>query len=125
MVLPDGKIALQRRTKDAKFSPGLLGFFGGHLDPSETHEQAALRELHEETSLDVARLPKKYVADIRRVKDGDDALFHIYEAHIDNADFAVFEGDGVEVYSVADALARDDLGETTRQVLTTVWKGNN
>jgi 8-oxo-dGTP pyrophosphatase MutT (NUDIX family) len=117
LVLPDGRIVLQRRTKDAKHSPGLLGLFGGHLEPGEMHEEAAIRELQEETSLDVMQLPKRYLLDIRRIKNGDDALFHIYEARVETAEFEVFEGQRAEIYTVRKALQRNDVSGATKQAL--------
>lgn len=43
---------LQLRNHDPnKPAAGLIGFFGGRLESDETHEQAVMRELREETSL--------------------------------------------------------------------------
>ena len=43
----NGKIFvyLQKREADAKRSPGMWGFFGGHADPGETPEQTLRREI--------------------------------------------------------------------------------
>lgn len=44
----DGKILLQRRTDNGKW-----GLIGGLLEMNETYEEAALREVREETGLEV------------------------------------------------------------------------
>lgn len=50
-VCPDGEVLLLQDQDPAY--PGVLrwGTIGGALDPGETHEQAAIRELYEETGL--------------------------------------------------------------------------
>lgn len=50
IVIQDKKILLMQRIKSGKLYYGIPG---GHIEPGETPEQAALRELKEETSLDV------------------------------------------------------------------------
>src|SRR5690606_12645952 len=44
-------LILTRRSASLRHHPGQWAFPGGRLDPGETPEQAALRELHEEVSL--------------------------------------------------------------------------
>ena len=48
LILRDGKILVQRRTDNGKW-----GLIGGLLEMNETYEQAALREIREETGLEV------------------------------------------------------------------------
>ena len=48
VIIKDGKILLQRRTDN-----GQWGLIGGLLELNETYEEAALREIREETGLDV------------------------------------------------------------------------
>lgn len=48
VIVRDGKILFQRRTDNGKW-----GLIGGLLEMNETYEQAALREIREETGLEV------------------------------------------------------------------------
>ena len=48
VIVKDGKILFQRRTDNGKW-----GLNGGLLEMNETYEQAALREIREETGLEV------------------------------------------------------------------------
>ena len=48
LIVRDGKILFQRRTDNGKW-----GLIGGLLEMNETCEQAALREIREETGLEV------------------------------------------------------------------------
>ena len=49
VIVRDGKILLQRRSDNQ-----LWGLIGGLLELDETYEQAAIREIREETGLEVA-----------------------------------------------------------------------
>ena len=44
----NSELLLLKRSKASKFGPGLWGFPAGHIDPSESPEECALRELKEE-----------------------------------------------------------------------------
>ena len=56
VVLVDrrGWVLLQERDEHARIDPECWGLVGGHLDPGEDVEQAAYRELAEETEVVVA-----------------------------------------------------------------------
>jgi len=123
LVLPDGKVVLQRRTKDARISPGKLGFFGGHVELGETVAVAVKREIGEETSLEVRRLNFEHIAVFSlsaKVTGNEDVEFHVFRVEIPNSDFAVYEGDRLEIYGINEALARNDITASTRHVLTSI-----
>jgi len=124
LTLPDGRIVFQRRGPKAPISPNLLGFFGGHVEPGESNEAAARRELGEETSLNVNEVSPKHLADyIFTLPNGRQISFHLYQGTIKDLDFKVFEGERAESYAREEALARDDLTINARHALTNIVKG--
>ena len=93
LILPDGKVMLQRRDNKAPTSPSKLALFGGHIERGEPPDKAMRRELGEETSLDVASLDIRAENDFEMThQDGTAHHFYTYRADIPNADFAVYEG---------------------------------
>lgn len=123
--LPDGRLVLQRRTKDAPYGAGLLGLFGGWVEEGETVEECLLREIQEETSLDTARLAIKPIADFVIPASEDfakDRHFYLYEGAVDNLDFEVYEGDGAEAFTLAELAKREDLTGSARYVFKHIYK---
>jgi 8-oxo-dGTP pyrophosphatase MutT (NUDIX family) len=107
--LPDGRIVLQRRTQDAPYGAGLLGIFGGWVEANETVDKCLLREIEEETSLDITKLRPILITDfiIKSSKDFDqDRHFYLYEALIDSMGY---EGDGAEAFTLDQIKQRKDL----------------
>jgi 8-oxo-dGTP pyrophosphatase MutT (NUDIX family) len=119
-VLPDGKLVLQRRSKDASRAPGKLGFFGGHVDKGESSMEGLLREIAEETSLDPKGLKIDLIHNfILPVTQNypRDRRFYVYKAPIQDLNFAVYEGDRAEAYTRATLRERRDLSEVIEYTL--------
>ena len=115
LKLPDGKFVFQRRSKDAPVSPGLIGLFGGHIEAGETADQAMSRELSEETSLDINALTVTSVGKFDMLEDGTRVF--LYKSEIEDYSFEVFEGDGLEVYSLEEVLEKDDVTNIVKALL--------
>lgn len=120
LVLPDGKLVVQRRAKDAFSSAGLLGFFGGHIETGESPLDAMTRELAEETSLDVDSLTITKVTEVELPNSTDPTQkkkFYFYTTNIPSDDFDVFEGDGAETYSLDELNVRTDVAVSARHMI--------
>lgn len=110
--LPDGRVVLQRRTKDAPYGAGMLGIFGGWVEEGETVDECLIREIKEETSLDTDALNIRPITDFVIPSSNDfnkDRHFYLYEGDVENLDFSVYEGDGAEAFTVHEAISRPDL----------------
>jgi tRNA(Arg) A34 adenosine deaminase TadA len=110
--LPDGKIILQRRTKDAPYAPGKLGIFGGWVEEGETVDECLIREIKEETSLNTDELQIKPITDFIIPAGADfdrDRHFYLYETDVKDMDFDVYEGDRAEAFSLEEIKNRTDL----------------
>ncbi len=109
--LPDSRLVLQRRDGHGK-SPHKLGVFGGRLEGGEGPLNGVMREISEETNLDVSRLHFKPLTIIETSNQGlsdEEVRVHIYEVDLTDADFEVYEGVGSEIHQLADLMNRDDL----------------
>ncbi len=103
-VTEDGKVVLQRKTKDHPTKSDMLALFGGQIEGGETAEQAIKREVNEETSLPTPLFEKI-------------AEQHWYVAKVPSGDFEDHEGAGAETFDIDEALARNDLTYSTRYAL--------
>jgi 8-oxo-dGTP pyrophosphatase MutT (NUDIX family) len=127
LILPDGRIVLQRRTLDAPRSPGKLGLFGGGLEQGEDRDTAAKRELGEETDLSVDTLQFEHKGSFTVAPDptqkSEEMGVHLYTVAVPHADFAVFEGEKAGAYTSEELRARVDLSTIAKQALHNVFGG--
>ena len=115
-MLPNGKYVLQRRTKDAPHSAGMLGFFGGWVDKDESPDDCIKREISEERSLEINKLKISLVKDyvIPGTKEFiNERHFFLYKVPISDFTFKVYEGDGAESYTLEELKLRNDLISST------------
>jgi 8-oxo-dGTP pyrophosphatase MutT (NUDIX family) len=125
-VLPDGRLVLQRRTKDAPYAPGLLGIFGGGVEKGETPDECLIRELKEEVDLDTDKLVIESITDF--VIPANKAFpkgrrFYLYKTSIENMDFDIYEGERAEAYSINELKKRHDLSDSAQHTFNKVMKG--
>ncbi|HBO65014.1 TPA: hypothetical protein DD425_03585 [Candidatus Saccharibacteria bacterium] len=126
--LPDGRVVLQRRTKDAPYGAGLLGIFGGWVEEGETTDECLIREIKEETSLNTDDLDIKSITDfvIPASEDFDkDRHFYLYEGDIDSLGFEVYEGDGAEVFTLFELNERNDLTASAKYTFDHIIKADH
>ena len=126
LFLPDSRIVLQRRTKDAPTDPGLLGLFGGHVDPGEDPDSAMQRELAEETSLEVEKMTLERIdvfeLSAEEVSKPKGERIFMYRTDIRDMNFSVFEGDRAECYTTIALLERNDLAPGVARVIEKLFK---
>lgn len=126
LMLPDGRVVVQRKTKDAPTNADKLTFFGGIMEDGETPEQTARRELQEETSLDVPALDFTFACKAFLpvgAKGNEPYTMHLFRVAVPSADFSVYEGEGAEVYGLTELKARADLSPAAAIILATLLGG--
>lgn len=112
-----GWTLLQLRTKDAPVYPGQWGLPGGGIEPGEQPEEAARRELLEETGLEIAGPLTLFWQGLRPAGSGSGALveYHIYCASTTarQRDIVLGEGDAMEFVS-PERIPSLDLASSAR-----------
>jgi len=69
MIIRDDEVLLLLREKNSHWMPLHWDFPGGHLKDDETWEEGAIREVKEETDLDVSNLTEVFVENqAKRIK---------------------------------------------------------
>jgi 8-oxo-dGTP diphosphatase len=114
----NGKVLLQKRTKDAPHFPGIWAIFGGGEEDEDGGDpvQTFIREVKEEMSVDIVRdeiVPLfdylVYNNTIRRY------VFYV-ESDINESDIVIGEGEKFEWFSF-DEAEKLELGPKTREDL--------
>lgn len=122
VVLVDGagRLLLQERDEHALIAPEKWGFTGGHVEPGESHLEAAVREVAEETGL---RIPPEVLHHF-----GDFEVFHpetasqdmvaFYAGRTDVTDADIVLGEGRQIVFVrADQALGLDLTDSAAATL--------
>lgn len=85
IVRPDGRFLITRRVDTKSWAPGWWEVSGGGVRAGETSRDAVVRELMEETGIDVSNADGGYVFSYRRdnPEEGDNYFVDIYKFVID------------------------------------------
>lgn len=81
----DGRYLITKRAMNKEWAPGWWEVPGGAVQAGETSEEAVLREIREETGLDVSHAEGGFLFSYRRenVKEGDNYFVDIYRFTLD------------------------------------------
>lgn len=107
----EGRVLLQHRDQHAPTHPGKWSIIGGGIEGGETPEQAARRELQEETGLIVSHPPQFFHHELVRREVGDtDFIERFNYAAATGArqdDVILGEGDAIEFKTPAEVTVLD------------------
>ena len=127
----DGKVLLQKRDdKPGINNPNMLTAFGGAIEGDESNRVAALRELGEETNIDVSWAAEriKYLVTVYQptTLDGNPRYITFYSlSDIDPANLEVYEGQGFEAINPTGDNSELPLSRPTVEMLETYNKVHN
>lgn len=83
VVRPDGKFLITRRAMDKHWAPGWWEVSGGGVTAGEESAAAVVREIREETGLDVTNADGGYQFTYRRESKGDNYFVDVYRFVMD------------------------------------------
>jgi 8-oxo-dGTP diphosphatase len=110
------EVLLLRGAPDKRIWPGLYNGIGGHVEPGEDVRSAALREIREETGLEVTDLRLRGVASVHVRSAAAGVLLFIFTARAVGAE-AKPSSEGMPVWVPADRLDELDLVEDLPVIL--------
>jgi 8-oxo-dGTP pyrophosphatase MutT (NUDIX family) len=121
LVRKDGSIILQiRDNKPGIANPGLITAFGGHIEPGEEPVDAALREINEETNLNLTKDRLEFFGLYHKTKavHGEDwDVYYFIARGINEEGLEVYEGTGYTVVSNQAEIAAAKASILVKQVL--------
>lgn len=127
LVRSDGAFILQvRDDKPGIANPGMVSSFGGRIEDGETPKQAAIREINEETNLQLTEADlKMYRRCIKTKKEhGEDWEVHYFVAQgISDEDLEVYEGSGYTVIHNREELSNTHTSKLLKKVLNDHYDG--
>jgi 8-oxo-dGTP pyrophosphatase MutT (NUDIX family) len=125
LVDPSGAVLLQHRDEDAVASPNQWSLPGGHLEPGETPQEAARRELLEETGLTADELHPLWSGP----RPSEDGFPHTVTVHVFRGttrarqeDVVLGEGQAM-VFVPRDQVFNRELAVSSALVLSLYLKG--
>lgn len=102
LVDPRGWLLLQERDEHPVIDPECWGFVGGHVDDGEDADDAAYRELEEETGLRLEPPALRFWREFEVFHAAYDSLdsVHVYLAATDATDSDITVGEGRQIVFV-------------------------
>ena len=83
IMRPDGKFLITRRAEDKSWAPGWWEVSGGAAVAGEDSRDAVVREIREETGLDVSGCEGGFLFSYRRENPGDNYFVDVYRFQVD------------------------------------------
>jgi 8-oxo-dGTP pyrophosphatase MutT (NUDIX family) len=119
LVDPQGRILMQHRDANANVSPNQWGLPGGKIEDGETPDEAARREVLEETGLSVPKVEHLWSGTRPSVSNANGLVeMHVFCAPTDASQDDVVLGEGqAMVFLTPDEARNRDLGVTAQLVL--------
>ena len=115
IMRPDGRFLITQRALDKSWAPGHWEVSGGGVQAGETSQEAVLRELREETGIDVSQAQGGYAFSYKRVnpEEGDNYFVDIYRYVCDFSESDVrVQKEEVAGFKLA---TREEIAELGRQ----------
>ncbi|GAB3860326.1 hypothetical protein GCM10028801_22980 [Nocardioides maradonensis] len=108
LVDDEGRVLLQERDEHARIAPDKWGLCGGHLEQDEVAVDGAVRELAEETSIELLPAAVRYFDTFEVFHPETDSLdtLAVYAAATDLGDADIVVGEGRQIVFVAPERAR-------------------
>ena len=111
---PDGRVLITKRAMDKEWAPGWGEVPGGGVQAGEDSADAVLREVREETGLDVSRAEGGLLFSYRRenMKEGDNYFVDVYRFTMDFAESDVtVQQEEVNGFEIADLAQIEKYGK--------------
>lgn len=127
LMMNDGSLILQvRDNKPGITNPGLISSFGGHIEPGEQPIEAALREINEETNLNLKKEQLQFYRKCRKTREvhGEDwDVYYFIATPVSETSLQVYEGEGYTLIRNANELAEANTTILLKQVLQDYFDG--
>lgn len=111
---PDGKFLLTKRSMDKAWAPGWWEVSGGAAMAGEDSRDAIVREVREETGLDVSQCPGEFLFTYRRdnPEEKDNYFVDVYRFELEFSEGDIkLQEEETEGYMIASREQIDELGK--------------
>lgn len=104
LLIRDDRVLLERRSPTKRVVPGVLAIPGGHMEQTESPEEAVRRELQEELGLTASTV--SYVCTLLH-RSQEFRRLHYFGITTWDGELTALEADGIEWVEMRDAPAFD------------------